>query len=78
VLNKQAPNRQIWLSSPLSGPARFNWDGGAPGRWRAARGGAELAATLAAELAALTAGVIGPAELAAPAAAAADAALSRR
>ncbi|XP_059449687.1 frataxin, mitochondrial-like isoform X4 [Corylus avellana] len=26
VLNKQTPNRQIWLSSPVSGPARFDWD----------------------------------------------------
>eukprot|EP00250_Pteridium_aquilinum_P007512 c17210_g1_i1 orf=110-484(-) len=26
VINKQTPNRQIWLSSPVSGPARFDWD----------------------------------------------------
>ncbi|KAF3443783.1 hypothetical protein FNV43_RR13473 [Rhamnella rubrinervis] len=26
VLNKQTPNRQLWLSSPVSGPARFDWD----------------------------------------------------
>ena len=26
VLNIQAPNRQIWLSSPISGPARYNFD----------------------------------------------------
>lgn len=25
VLNKQPPNRQIWLSSPVSGPKRFDW-----------------------------------------------------
>ena len=25
VLNKQAPNKQIWLSSPLSGPMRFEY-----------------------------------------------------
>ncbi|KAG0567978.1 hypothetical protein M758_7G173700 [Ceratodon purpureus] len=25
VLNKQTPNRQLWLSSPVSGPARFDW-----------------------------------------------------
>uniref|UniRef100_A0A8R1U1J7 ferroxidase n=1 Tax=Onchocerca volvulus TaxID=6282 RepID=A0A8R1U1J7_ONCVO len=24
VINKQTPNRQIWLSSPLSGPKRFD------------------------------------------------------
>ena len=26
VLNIQAPNRQIWLSSPISGPARYNFE----------------------------------------------------
>ncbi|CAL0323377.1 unnamed protein product [Lupinus luteus] len=26
VLNKQTPNRQLWLSSPVSGPSRFDWD----------------------------------------------------
>ncbi|TPX43121.1 ferroxidase [Synchytrium endobioticum] len=25
VINKQPPNRQIWLSSPTSGPARFEF-----------------------------------------------------
>lgn len=25
VLNKQPPNKQIWLSSPLSGPKRYDW-----------------------------------------------------
>ncbi len=25
VLNKQTPNRQIWLSSPISGPSRFEY-----------------------------------------------------
>jgi len=25
VLNKQAPNMQIWLSSPISGPQRFEY-----------------------------------------------------
>lgn len=24
VLNKQSPNKQIWLSSPVSGPLRYN------------------------------------------------------
>jgi len=24
VINKQSPNKQIWLSSPISGPARFD------------------------------------------------------
>lgn len=25
VINKQSPNQQIWLSSPVSGPARFDF-----------------------------------------------------
>ncbi|KAK8038913.1 frataxin [Apiospora rasikravindrae] len=25
VLNKQPPNKQIWLSSPLTGPKRYDW-----------------------------------------------------
>ena len=26
VLNKQAPNMQVWLSSPISGPQRFEYE----------------------------------------------------
>jgi frataxin len=26
VINKQSPNRQIWWSSPISGPKRFEYD----------------------------------------------------
>ena len=26
VLNKQTPNRQLWLSSPISGPHRFDYN----------------------------------------------------
>ena len=38
VINKQPPNKQIWLSSPVSGPKRYDWviDGGNGsdgGRW---------------------------------------------
>ena len=36
VLNKQAPNKQIWWSSPISGPHRFEEDGE---RWVDARRG---------------------------------------
>ena len=36
VLNKQAPNRQIWWSSPISGPHRFEEEGE---RWVDARRG---------------------------------------
>lgn len=28
VINKQTPNKQIWLSSPISGPRRFDFVGG--------------------------------------------------
>jgi len=26
VINRQPPNQQIWLSSPLSGPKRYDYD----------------------------------------------------
>ncbi|CAI7779000.1 unnamed protein product [Closterium sp. NIES-53] len=57
VINKQAPNRQIWLSSPQSGPARFDW---LPGQgWVYRRTGTELMSLLQAELSAcLGAGVV--------------------
>lgn len=29
VINKQTPNKQIWMSSPISGPVRYDWDRGA-------------------------------------------------
>ena len=32
VINKQTPNRQIWLSSPLSGPKRLDMWGANDGR----------------------------------------------
>jgi len=25
VINKQPPNKQLWLSSPVSGPKRYDW-----------------------------------------------------
>lgn len=25
IVNKQPPNKQIWLSSPVSGPKRYDW-----------------------------------------------------
>lgn len=45
VLNKHAPMRQIWLSSPVSGAWHFvpDDDGKA---WRATKGGQELEARL--------------------------------
>ncbi|RMD39970.1 hypothetical protein DV735_g5154, partial [Chaetothyriales sp. CBS 134920] len=33
VINKQPPNKQIWLSSPVSGPKRYDWvTGGVTGQ----------------------------------------------
>lgn len=39
VINKQPPNRQIWLSSPVSGPNRFDLY---QGEWISLRDGAKL------------------------------------
>ena len=47
IVNKHAPTRQIWLSSPRSGARHFAWDGKA---WNDTRGKGELLATLSAEL----------------------------
>ena len=47
VLNKQAPNMQIWFSSPVSGPCRFELDSG---EWRHTRDGKELFTVLKDEL----------------------------
>lgn len=41
VVNKQTPNRQIWLSSPVSGPSRFDWDA-TTNSWVYRRTGANL------------------------------------
>jgi frataxin len=52
VANKQAPNRQIWLSSPVSGAWHFDYREGAglAARWVATKGGDTLAAILSREL----------------------------
>ncbi|OBT88882.1 hypothetical protein VE02_01886 [Pseudogymnoascus sp. 03VT05] len=52
VINKQPPNKQIWLSSPISGPKRYDWvvsgeaqnqkEGGGQGRWVYIRDGSTL------------------------------------
>ncbi|KAJ7948225.1 putative Frataxin, mitochondrial [Quillaja saponaria] len=49
VLNKQTPNRQIWLSSPVSGPSRFDWDQKTKA-WVYRRNGANLLKVLESEL----------------------------
>ncbi len=53
VINKHAPNRQIWMSSPVSGASHYAYDAAA-GEWRSTRDGASLTGRLADELATLT------------------------
>ncbi len=53
VVNKHMPNRQIWVSSPVSGASHFAYDE-ATKRWRSTRSEALLHDLLATELAALT------------------------
>lgn len=50
VLNKQPPNKQIWLSSPVSGPKRFDHMGG---NWVSSRDKESLKSLLDAELSAI-------------------------
>ncbi|KAF0882652.1 FRDA protein, partial [Crocuta crocuta] len=47
VINKQTPNKQIWLSSPSSGPKRYDWTGE---NWVYAHDGVSLHELLATEL----------------------------
>lgn len=47
VINKQPPNKQIWLSSPVSGPKRYDLIGG---KWTTLRDGSELTVLLDKEL----------------------------
>jgi len=49
IVNKHAPTRQIWLSSPQSGARHYAFDAGS-GQWRDTRGGVDLLAHLSAEL----------------------------
>lgn len=52
VINKHAPNRQIWMSSPVSGASHFDSDGN--GGWVGTRGAGTLTAMLSAEISAAT------------------------
>lgn len=52
VVNKHAPNRQIWVSSPVSGAAHFDWQG--EQGWVGTRGEGRLADLLERELSAAT------------------------
>lgn len=49
IVNKHAPTRQIWLSSPKSGAKHYAFEA-AKGVWRDTRGGADLLSTLSDEL----------------------------
>jgi frataxin len=53
VLNKQGPNKQIWLSSPISGPLRYDLDLDALD-WVCTRDRASLGATLSRDITQLT------------------------
>lgn len=47
VINKQPPNKQIWLSSPISGPKRYDLIGG---KWITLRDGSALTELLEEEI----------------------------
>lgn len=49
VINKQPPNKQIWLSSPLSGPKRYDYSS-AHDDWVYARDGRTMSDLLNKEL----------------------------
>ena len=60
VINKQPPNKQIWLASPVSGPYRYDWvvlgegmqekEGSGVGDWMYVRDGSRLSELLRKEL----------------------------
>lgn len=60
MLNKQPPNKQIWLSSPVSGPKRYDWvareegsgegKGEGEGKWVYLRDGSTLGELLEREV----------------------------
>ncbi len=54
VINKHAPTRQIWLSSPKSGARHYAFEDGT-GLWRDTRGTGDLMTILAGELGAIVA-----------------------
>lgn len=53
IINKHAPNRQIWLSSPASGASHYDYDEG-KNAWIDSRDGESLTVRLSSELSALT------------------------
>ena len=57
IINKHAPNRQIWLSSPLSGAHHFALDENSK-EWTSTRDGALLLQMLEAEMASIKGGPV--------------------
>ena len=63
MINKQPPNKQIWLSSPVSGPKRFDWvvlgegmhqkEGCGSGEWVYLRDGSTLSDLVRREMGAI-------------------------
>eukprot|EP00644_Phytophthora_capsici_P004711 jgi/Phyca11/565989/estExt2_Genewise1.C_PHYCAscaffold_190546 len=49
VINRQVPNRQIWWSSPVSGPRRYEYDAES-GNWVNTRDRGELMELLRSEI----------------------------
>ena len=49
VINKQSPNKQLWLSSPKSGPVRFHLNA-IDGKWRSTKCEGDLISMLNREL----------------------------
>ncbi|KAA6425040.1 MAG: frataxin mitochondrial-like [Trebouxia sp. A1-2] len=47
VINKQGPNKQLWMSSPVSGPVRYDWQ---DGLWQYKHDGHKLHQRLQTEL----------------------------
>ena len=47
VINKQSPNKQLWMSSPVSGPVRYDWQ---DGLWQYKYDGHQLHSRLQTEL----------------------------
>jgi frataxin len=60
VINKQPPNKQIWLSSPLTGPKRYDYvmlsegqdakEGTGTGEWVYLRDGSTLTGLIETEI----------------------------
>jgi frataxin len=53
VINKHGPNRQIWMSSPVSGASHYDYDEDTES-WRSTRGATTLHEQLATDLAVKT------------------------